>query len=103
MINNILLLLDYYFEPISLDPRQSLPIHSHHVRASHLGRHWDGSHFLPAGAGNLHFSRFPAEFVGKKSFQPSREPTNSAGNVGSSQRSTHRPVYITGIRDKGKK
>jgi len=45
--------------------------------------HWDGSHFLPAGAGKLRFSRFPAKFVGKKPFQPSREPTNSAGNVGS--------------------
>jgi len=44
--------------------------------------HWGRSHFLPAGAGNLRFSRFPAEFVGKKSFQLSRKPTNSAGNVG---------------------
>jgi len=46
--------------------------------------HWDGSHFLPA-AGNLRFSKFhvkfPVEFVGKKSFQPNREPTNSAGNL----------------------
>jgi len=44
--------------------------------------HRYGSHFLPAGAGNLRFSTFPAEFVGKNLFQPSRELTNSAKNVG---------------------
>jgi len=34
---------------------------------------------LPAGRSRK--PTFPAKFVGKKPFQPSREPTNSAGNL----------------------
>jgi len=40
-------------------------------------RQLHGSHFLPIGAENLRFSRYPPKFVSKKSFQSNREPTNS--------------------------